>query len=87
MHQRHQLGPHLLPHLFGQVTARFRYSLGGRAGEFARQGASDMPDAAPVLHPGRRMAQKGAEALGAITRHAADAIPVQARSASTLKEV
>jgi hypothetical protein len=39
-----------------------------------------VPDAARVLHPGQRLAQKGDHTLSTITGHAAEALPVQARA-------
>jgi len=86
MHQGHQFGPHLRPYRFGHVTDRRHSGLAGRLRQVTRHIAPDVPDAALVLDPGQRLAQKGAETLGAIARHAAQAVPVQPRLASPFKQ-
>ena len=82
MQQGDQFGPHLLPDRLCHLTD---CGPGGLVRQLARQVTPEVPDAPLVLHPSQGLAQKGAETLGAITRHAAQAVSVQTRLAGPLK--
>ncbi len=73
--QGDQCGPHLLPDYCGHGASR---NLGGLVRQLARQGAPAAPDTPLLLHPSSGLAPKDAETRGALTRHAAQARPIQA---------
>jgi len=81
-----QFGPQLLPDRFGHVSSRGLGDPGGLVRQLARQVTPNVPDAPLLLHPSHGLAQKSTETLGAITGHAAQALPVQARLAGPLKK-